>query len=419
MSIPRMLLTLLALFANKWQLAAGYEITKHALVHLVDKYTELDMPRIPYFDGERPQFYSSDEIRNVARDHPDLPYRPSPELNHLMVANELRMAIVSNSLEVFYPNPELVDRLAIQICEKMQRNRKTFEDVSKMLGNEAEEEPLAEAYKLARLALYDVHMLIDDSGSIFRDGHRKYEIIEFTSMLVEIVSEFDTDGLDLCYMTWPGNFKYASKAEFQKGFPISGGWTPTGTALFDKVIQPLFREKAQFFKKPVLVYLLTDGIPLHGFSDLDSNTDAAAARLLVENVFLDTHALKQKYGMPETAIEFGIGQIGDDGDAAKWINGFDNSPEIGETIDVTDDFQSEAGQITGLKKWQWRLKFILGAIDPELDSLDTVVGHGLHDAALYFDLSPEVLEKFNPVKKLEHYNAKIEEIEKNLRKWKA
>eukprot|EP00834_Sanchytrium_tribonematis_P007417 NODE_666_length_4904_cov_0.563580.p1 type:complete len:571 gc:universal NODE_666_length_4904_cov_0.563580:2888-4600(+) len=403
MSIPYMLLTLLTVFAVEWRLPATYSPANKVL-------KGQDSNDNPYFDNDKPQFYSEDDIMD-AKSRTDLRFT-SNELNYLMVANELRMAIISNSLEGFYPNADLVDQLAIHICDRLAREGQNFKRIGDIIGA-----PLLEAYKLTRLALYDVHMVADDSGSIFSFDQRERELKEYSTMLINIVSLFDSNGLDFYFLNHicdenGGKYKFRNSDEFMEVFGQinRNGCTPTGSTLSDRVIKPLFGNIDEF-NKPVLVYLLTDGVPYHGLLDPDS-LDTPAAKLLVENAFLDAHALKLKYKMPATAIEFGIGQIGTA--AKEWLDKFDVHPIIGENVDVTGDFDAEKVQIPGLEEWQWKLKFILGAIDNELDSLD-FGKNKLHSALQFFDLDEDALSVLNPLAKAMRYKTKMEELEQQGR----
>eukprot|EP00834_Sanchytrium_tribonematis_P006467 NODE_479_length_6970_cov_0.750982.p1 type:complete len:562 gc:universal NODE_479_length_6970_cov_0.750982:4869-3184(-) len=412
MSIPRMLLKLLAVFANgRWGpvIAEGtsvYNPTYKALRNIEIKEPLSDDSEMAFYykfnngNPGNPIFYN-------VRDHSTNGKLSEP----LIIANELRMAVVSNGLQNFYPDPVALDQLAFHLSEKLK-----FNEIANLVGRET---PLKEAYKLARLALYDIYMVVDDSGSIFNPhfSERKEEVREFSSMLIDIVSKFDTDGLDFYFLNKRCNaenseYKFQNSGEFRQVFDQLTGrncYTPTGSTLSDRVIKPLFRNIDKF-SKPVLVYLLTDGEPYHRIIG-NWQDDTKAAKLLVENAFLDAYTLKKLFGMQQNAIEFVIGQIGNDKAASLWLDMFDEYPIIAPQVDVTDDFKSEGDQVLKrngriLKKWQWKLKYVLGAIDDARDGLDSYTVT-LPDPEDYADLGPD---SFNPCAKKEKYDEKIQNL---------
>eukprot|EP00834_Sanchytrium_tribonematis_P004208 NODE_194_length_13294_cov_0.803714.p4 type:complete len:419 gc:universal NODE_194_length_13294_cov_0.803714:3141-4397(+) len=291
------------------------------------------------------------------------------------LSNELRDCITSNGLQhSFYPDPVAVDLLAHRISEN-------FDVESIMTEFEVN-------YKIAisfvRLALYDVKLIADDSGSM--DDDRIAELKEHAQKLISLSARFDTDGMDLIMMNYcrPGgnnviNFKGQNAGtqfdDFWKQFPEECNsrqyyLTPTAKLINDYVIQPLFEKPKAIFNKPVLVYTLTDGVPNHGFGGI------SGAKLLVENVLLNAYYLKKKHGMPQTAIEFTFGHIGNDKAAGDWLNDLDNYPYIDMNVDVVSSFEIEssqislAGKITEFTIGLWFAKFALGAIDDNYDLMD-------------------------------------------------
>eukprot|EP00834_Sanchytrium_tribonematis_P007418 NODE_666_length_4904_cov_0.563580.p2 type:complete len:570 gc:universal NODE_666_length_4904_cov_0.563580:581-2290(+) len=420
MSIPRMLLTLLAVFANgdldlKWGYSesdrvykpSSYAIEASADFQSRDGFRFYEVSSYYNDDDGNPFFYN-------VRDHSTNGKLSEP----LIIANELRMAVVSNGLQNFYPGPVALDQLAHKISKDVD-----FKEIAKLVGKGT---PLKEAYKLARLALYDIHMVADDSGSIFdsRFPERVRELKEYSTMLINIVSLFDSNGLDFYFLNnfcdaQNGKYKFRNSDEFIRVFNgiNRGGCTPTGSTLSDRVIKPLFRNMNQF-NKPVLVYLLTDGVPNHNIiynrnerNEATRNQqyydDVKAGKLLVENAFLDAYVLKEQFEMQQNAIEFVIGQIGDD--AQKWLDMFDDYPIIAPQVDVTDDFGSEKKQVFKrnghrLKKWEWVMKYVLGAIDDKRDGLDSYRTK-LPAAVEYGTLNPDT---YNPGANLDKYNEKIQ-----------
>eukprot|EP00834_Sanchytrium_tribonematis_P007458 NODE_676_length_4830_cov_0.800676.p2 type:complete len:503 gc:universal NODE_676_length_4830_cov_0.800676:3161-4669(+) len=307
-------------------------------------------------------------------------YDPDKKQIWKLLANELRHCILSNGLQYsFYPSARAVDQLAFRISKEVD-----FRQLAKEYGVK-----FSVAISFVRLALYDVKLIADDSASMGKD--RIAELKEHARKLITLSARFDTDGMDLIMMNYcrPGennviNFKGQDAGtqfdDFWNQFPQCQTRrhyyiTPTGKILNDYVINPLFDNPKAAFNKPVLVYILTDGLPYHGFGDY------SGARLLVENVLLNAYKLKEKYDMPQTAIEFSFGQIGDDKDAIDWLNNVDDYPYNGMNVDVNSRFEKESDQILEnsiarnegevvIDRGQWFAKYILGAIVDELDLLD-------------------------------------------------
>ncbi len=119
--------------------------------------------------------------------------------------------------------------------------------------------------------------------------------------------------------------------------------------------------KSNTLEKPVLVFVITDGIPDNKGEVVDAISRAKAA------------ATKSKYG--EFGIAFQFGQVGKDAKAQQWLGEIDTHPKVGNSIDCTSNFEMEQAEFMtktrrDLTASLWLLKLMIGAVDPEMDQGD-------------------------------------------------
>lgn len=113
-------------------------------------------------------------------------------------------------------------------------------------------------------------------------------------------------------------------------------------------------------EKPVLVLIVTDGVP----DDKDRVTEtiekycAAAAR--------------SKYG--KYSLAFSFTQIGNSKSAAKWLADLDVDGVIGDYVDCTSRLEIEQQECAAkgitLTPMMWMVKVLVGAINPHYDQMD-------------------------------------------------
>jgi hypothetical protein len=230
--------------------------------------------------------------------------------------------------------------------------------------------PMEIAMDLAKLALFDTILYLDDSGSMAfeENGSRIDDAKLICSRVASAASLFDHDGISVYFM----NSKAVGNnitSEQQANQLISqvkfSGLTPLGTALDQKILQPLVvgPARSNALRKPVLVVAVTDGAP----GGEDRHTIVRA----IKNA---KNALQQsRYGADTLSIQ--LAQIGNDMGARAFLEEIDSHPEIGGLVDCTSNYENEADNFmksTGqeLSPELWLVKLLLGPIDSSYDLKD-------------------------------------------------
>ena len=149
---------------------------------------------------------------------------------------------------------------------------------------------------LAKLALYDIVLYIDNSGSILIDEHgqRKRDLQALLPQILEFALLFDDDGIDIRFMNGPSRewLTWGDERLSARGFTsaeisflldthvrdqqtinrymqneptIFRGVTPLGTQLKFQVLDDIVlrRARSNQLVKPVLIITITDGIPVN------------------------------------------------------------------------------------------------------------------------------------------------------------
>lgn len=137
--------------------------------------------------------------------------------------------------------------------------------------------PLELAADLVKIALFDVVVLIDDSGSMAfeQNGERIEDLKMILGKVASACALFDDDGLQVRFLNsnLQGNNITSEQQAVQlvQQVQFSGLWisqselttglTPLGTSLDQKILQPLLLGPARSnqLRKPLLVIAITDG----------------------------------------------------------------------------------------------------------------------------------------------------------------
>lgn len=181
-----------------------------------------------------------------------------------------------------------------------------------------------------RLALYDVVLLIDDSGSMQfeENGSRIDDLKLILGRVSYATSLFDDDGVQIRFLnsTVEGNgIRNEQQVQELVGRVSFSGLTPVGTSLQKKILEPLVVSPAQnrSLRKPVLVITVTDGQPAGEPTNQLSNAIRWASNALGST----------QYGRGALALQFA--QVGNDLKAREFLGKLDEEPGIGEVIDCT------------------------------------------------------------------------------------
>lgn len=249
------------------------------------------------------------------------------------------------------------------------------------------------AQDIVKLALYDVILYVDDSGSMaFEENGERIDDLKLIINRVSFAAGlFDDDGIQVRFMnsTQQGNgIKTPAQVEELIASIRFQGLTPMGRELNNKVLQPLVLGAAQAgqLRKPVLVIIITDGQPT-GESQRDiSNIILTASRTLQQN---------PRYG--KGALAFQFAQVGNDIKAREFLKQLDENREVGDIIDCTSskfraltlrictdsfpDFEVEQDEMSravppvNLTPELWLIKLLLGSIDASYDKQDESTQH--------------------------------------------
>lgn len=270
--------------------------------------------------------------------------------------NSLNKAVQENNLQAFYP-PQRIQQVAGTIGNKIETVAQAWHI------------PMEIAVDLVRLALYDIVIYADDSGSMSfeENGERIDDLKLILNRAAFVASLFDDDGIQVRFMNneVQGNglrsetevLNMVSRVNFR-------GLTPLGTNLNSKVIQPLVVQpaRANRLNKPVLVITITDGSP------------AGESPSTITNVIIQAkNQLSQTpYGPGSLALQFA--QVGNDLKARDFLGKLDVDPIVGKMVDCTSNFEVEQDEMAKLgvtlDPQTWLVKMLLGAIDPSYDEKD-------------------------------------------------
>ena len=233
-------------------------------------------------------------------------------------------AIQEKNLQPFYPpgSPQL-DQIAGRAAQQVQT-----------LAAQWKVNPEI-AQDIVKLALYDVILYVDDSGSMAfeENGERIDDLKLIINRVAFAAGLFDDDGINVRFMNSAeqGNgIKTPQQVEELISRIRFQGLTPMGRELQNKVLQPLVLNAARSgqLRKPVLVMVITDGQPT-GESQRDiSNIILAASRELQAN---------PRVGKGGLALQFA--QVGNDINAREFLSQLDENREIGDIIDCTSNYE--------------------------------------------------------------------------------
>ncbi|KAF2785740.1 hypothetical protein K505DRAFT_330815 [Melanomma pulvis-pyrius CBS 109.77] len=282
----------------------------------------------------------------------------------------LEGCVQEKGLQHWYPpgSPaldQIASRAPAQINQVIQRWR-----IAKEVAND-----------IVKLALYDIVLYIDDSGSMqFEEQGSRIQDLRLILDRVAFASTlFDADGISVRFMNIDVRDPQTGRSledgvqnethitELMKGVKFNG-LTPMGTSLRKKVIDGLVLPKAASgqLKKPILVISITDGQPA-----------GEPQNAVFDTIRYAFDTLQQRYPhYGRGALAFEFAQVGNDAAAKKFLSTLDEDPNIGPFIDCTSNFENEQEEMAranppvDLTPDLWIVKLLLGAIDSSYDSKD-------------------------------------------------
>lgn len=277
------------------------------------------------------------------------------------IFNLLKATVVDQHIEAFYPDPNQLHALAQRIASSGSLQRVAQE--WRM--------PLEIGMDLAKLALFDVILYCDDSGSMaFEEGGSRIDDLKLiVSRVAFAASLFDDDGIEVRFMNSriEGN---GLRTEQEANNLVSqvrfSGLTPLGTSLNNKILEPLVLgpARARQLKKPVLIIAVTDGIP------------GGEARETLTNVIINANNVLRQTHYGADAVSFQLAQVGNDQKARAFLEEIDCHPIVGDLVDCTSSYENEqddmarANPPVDLTPELWLVKMLLGGIDSSYDKTD-------------------------------------------------
>ncbi|ODQ63531.1 hypothetical protein NADFUDRAFT_7499, partial [Nadsonia fulvescens var. elongata DSM 6958] len=268
----------------------------------------------------------------------------------------LQKAVQENRLESFY-SPVRLQQIASNISGQLDQIVQNWRI------------PMEIAVDLVRLALYDIVLFVDDSGSMAfeENGERIDDLKLIVGRIAYAASLFDNDGIQVVFLNNQQGGNHITN-DHQANELIANtkfhGLTPLGTNLMSKVIQPRITGPVQSgcLNKPVLVITITDGQP-QGESDGTIFRTIKQAKDIVSS---------SRYGPGALAFQFA--QVGNDMKAREFLAQLDKDNNVGHLVDCTSTFEIEQDEMAklgvDLTPTTWLVKLLLGSIDRSYDTQD-------------------------------------------------
>ncbi|WWD22551.1 hypothetical protein CI109_107044 [Kwoniella shandongensis] len=279
--------------------------------------------------------------------------------NPQALLQSLQQCVQDQNIQAFFP-PGSLDQIAQRVAQ------------SGALAKIAEEwkMPLEIASDLVKLSLFDVVLLVDDSGSMLfeENGERIDDLKLILSRVAYATSLFDQDGIQVRFLNnrLEGNNITTEQQALQLVQQVKfSGLTPLGTSLYQKILQPLVLGPAMQnrLQKPVLAIIITDGTPAGEPKD-------EVFKVIMKT---DQDLKRSRYG-PD-AVSYQFAQVGTDMKSMKFLEELDNHPVIGNLVDCTSNFEAEQAEMMRksgieLDPNMWLLKLLMGPIDSSYDTKD-------------------------------------------------
>ncbi|CAF0762515.1 unnamed protein product [Didymodactylos carnosus] len=223
------------------------------------------------------------------------------------------------------------------------------------------------ATKLRGLEGYEIVFICDDSGSMNtplgditgpfdRLPTRWDELKQTVSIVVDIASVLDPDGVDIYFLNREPMFHVKHSSELIPTFAVP----PQGpTPIVSVLRQVLADKKAEVQERKLLILLATDGVP----TDMDGKRDTRSLEQLL------------RYGRnPINRIPVTFIACTDDDECIGYLNKWDKNIEY---VDVVDDYRNEKKEIQNVQGrdfpfsfGDYVVKILMGSVDPWFDDLD-------------------------------------------------
>ncbi|CAF1411616.1 unnamed protein product [Rotaria sp. Silwood1] len=231
------------------------------------------------------------------------------------------------------------------------------------------------ATRLRALEGYEIVFIVDDSGSMNtplgditgpydRNPTRWDELRQTVSIVVDIASVFDPDGIDIFFLNREPMRHVKTSEQLIPTFAVP----PAGPTPILRVLRHVLREKQlEIQERKLLILIATDGVPTNETGQQDTKS-------------LE-HALRHERN-PINRIPVTIIACTDDNECIGYLNSWDKKIP---NLDVADDYKSERQEIHKVQGKNFPFSFgdyvvkvLMGAVDDWFDTLDEhrVTGSG-------------------------------------------
>jgi len=188
------------------------------------------------------------------------------------------------------------------------------------------------------------------------NGTRWDELRSIVQIVMEIGTVFDTNGVDVHFLNRPPMRNVTDARQVVESFiQRPGGLTPLTAALRQIFQSAASRPNSD---KRLLVFVATDGAP----TDPNGNVDVRSLENLMQN----------ERRAQTTYVTFLA--CTDDEASVAYLSQWDRTMQ---NVDVVDDYKTEREEIRRVKGYNFPFSFgdyvvkaLLGAVDPQIDSLD-------------------------------------------------
>lgn len=229
------------------------------------------------------------------------------------------------------------------------------------------------AYRLRALEGFEIVMIIDDSSSMstpifdqFQQNSltpfdrlptRWDEMKQTVSIVVDLASTLDTDGIDVYFLNRPPLLRVHNSSELDETF----AHIPRGPTPITKVLSDVLKIKQSVvYDRKLLILIATDGMPTNekGRNDL----------VRLEKVLRhERKPFEDRIFITFIACTNDLAVVG-------YLNRFDKKIV---NVDVLDDYSSERAEIIAVQGHHFPFSFgdyvvkiLMGSVDPWFDKLD-------------------------------------------------
>ncbi|KAK6538892.1 hypothetical protein TWF694_010449 [Orbilia ellipsospora] len=307
------------------------------------------------------QSSNTSDIDSLLTQH-ELPPREELEAEYIAYAEEFIEANFKGLLN---------DKSGVDVKQTMMRAAEKAKEIMRKYDLDPKD-----VKKLTKLALYDFAILCDDSWSMNKfgnwEGEDRVSPLKVTlGKITNLATLIEPAGISVRFINYTldclGDWDHITSTTVlsQKLGTIEWeGRTDIGTALNNKIIQPMVIQKMQKgeFKKPLIVVAITDGDPTDGSMFRDTIRDCKSSKVVT--------------GYGEATVVFVVSRVGSDAAAKDFLNGLKKSKDLKDWVycsaNQLDDNAavmkqaSIAGEAQGDKEYAKKiLQIFLEALDQQ------------------------------------------------------